>query len=388
MEERTQVYAFEQDQESEGGVKHEDGAINQQQQNESDLPNIIQTLLKWQFPRNKLICNVGVLALCFQGYNLFSIIFNSPYISMGIMGPILPLGFALWNLVPDYGKGIFQNILHENPKMLKGIVKKMSMITIPLLPIMLLLFVAIVVLAQNFNIVPYGKHTDLVYYISLGLSAGIVFVWPTGMLLLSMYQYTAKLWTEKIKIYMDTIHDKLLQFDLETGNKSKCLNDIYKSQEVAEEWALKVNKKMTILNGLFVSVWIMMSIVMIVIIWIMQSVNPSPTNTWKIGFLAFFALFFLLFGILILYFLAKPNQVWIKHSNYILNDARIMIRKEELFGSQFDQWLSQQEINSQRLFNIKLTSKLLGRLAALLSSVFTIVFYFIIREELRSFASS
>ena len=132
----------------------------------------------------------------------------------------------------------------------------------------------------------------------------------------------------------------------------------------------------------------MMSIVMIVIIWIMQSVNPSPTNTWKIGFLAFFALFFLLFGILILYFLAKPNQVWIKHSNYILNDARIMIRKEELFGSQFDQWLSQQEINSQRLFNIKLTSKLLGRLAALLSSVFTIVFYFIIREELRSFASS
>ena len=29
MEERTQVYAFEQDQESEGGVKHEDGAINQ-----------------------------------------------------------------------------------------------------------------------------------------------------------------------------------------------------------------------------------------------------------------------------------------------------------------------------------------------------------------------
>ena len=127
---------------------------------------------------------------------------------------------------------------------------------------------------------------------------------------------------------------------------------------------------------------------MILIINVLQSVNPSPTNTWKIAVLAFFAIMFLLFGILLLYFLAKPNQVWTKHSNYILNDARIMIRKEELFGSQFDQWLSQQEINSQRLFNIKLTSKLLGRLAAFLSSVFTIIFYFIIREELRSFASS
>ena len=208
------------------------------------------------------------------------------------------------------------------------------------------------------------------------------------ILLFSMYQYTAKVWTEKIKIYMDTIHDKLLHFDLENGNKSKCLNDIYKSQEVAEEWALKVNKKMTMVNGLVFSVCIMFSILMIVIIGIMQSVNPSPTNTWKIAVLAFSATFFLLFGIFILYFLAKPNQVWIKHSNYVLNDARIMIRKEELFGSQFDQWLSQQEINSQRLFNIKLTSKLLGRLAAFLSSVFTIIFYFIIREELRSFASS
>ena len=93
-------------------------------------------------------------------------------------------------------------------------------------------------------------------------------------------------------------------------------------------------------------------------------------------------------GIFFLFFLAKPNQVWIKHSNYVLNDARIMIRKEELFGSQFDQWLSQQEINSQRLFNIKLTSKLLGRVAALLSSGFTIIIYVIIREELQSFASS
>ena len=37
MEERTQVYAFEQDQEREGGVKHEDGAINQQQQNDQYL---------------------------------------------------------------------------------------------------------------------------------------------------------------------------------------------------------------------------------------------------------------------------------------------------------------------------------------------------------------
>ena len=52
---------------------------------------------------------------------------------------------------------------------------------------------------------------------------------------------------------MDTIHDTLLQFDLENGNKSKCLNDIYKSQEVVEDWALKVNKKMTILNGYVVS---------------------------------------------------------------------------------------------------------------------------------------
>ena len=93
----------------------------------------------------------------------------------------------------------------------------------------------------------------------------------------------------------------------------------------------------------------MISILIIFIISIMQSVNPSPTNTWKIAVLAFFAIIFLLSGILLLYFLARPNQVWIQHSNYILNDARIMIRKEELFGSQFDQWLSQQEINSQPL---------------------------------------
>ena len=151
MEERTQVYAFEQDQESEGGVKHEDGAINELQQNENDLPNIIQKLLKWQISRNKLIGNIGVLALCSLFYFMFSIVFNSPYIPVAIVGPILPIVVAVWNLVPDYGKGIYQNILHENPKMLKGIVKKMSMIFIPLLPILLLSFVVIVV----FYALPY-----------------------------------------------------------------------------------------------------------------------------------------------------------------------------------------------------------------------------------------
>ena len=79
--------------------------------------SFFEKLLKWQFRRNKLICNVGVLAVCLQGYNILSIIFNSPYISMAIMVPNALLGLILWNLVPDYGKG--KNILHENPKMLK-----------------------------------------------------------------------------------------------------------------------------------------------------------------------------------------------------------------------------------------------------------------------------
>ena len=166
-EERTQVYAIEQDKESEGVVTHEDKVINEIQQNENDLPNIIQKLLKWQFSRNKLLCNIAFLPFWFEFFVVYSIVFNSPYIGIAIMGPLLPIMLAFYNSIPDYGEGIYQSILHENPKILKGIVKKMSMIFLSVVPIMALSFVSCR-FSTKFKYSSYGKHTDLIYYIFLG----------------------------------------------------------------------------------------------------------------------------------------------------------------------------------------------------------------------------
>ena len=84
----------------------------------------------------------------------------------------------------------------------------------------------------------------------------------------------------------------------------------------------------------------------------MQSVNPSPTNTWKIAALAFGAL--ISYWIVeSLYYIFLPNQIKFgyKYSNYILNDARIMITTFSFIADpNSDQWLSQQEIKLAATF--------------------------------------
>ena len=360
--ERTNVYAFEQDMQEK--VRSENTNTNGREDAEDLLSDTLKMLLKWQFPRNPLTRNIVLLTFMVQLFLVASIICDSTYIGIAFAAPLAPVWFYVFNKIPDFGKGVIINTIGIDRKLYYIILKKVVIMFVIIYLIMILLMVATSAVAKNLKLTTFGVYTDVMLYILPACMIPVAYIMTQVVFNFSILIYTVSIWNKKIKSYMEKIREELLEFDLENRNKTTCLNEIYKEQEIAEGWAVKVNNKFMMLSGSSILLCIMTAVSVIIIISIMQTVNPSPTNAWKIGIMAFFSLFFTILSLVLLYYLARPNQMWLKHSNGILNDARIVIRKEELFGLQFDNWLSQQELNALRIFNVKLTMKLLGRITA------------------------
>ena len=93
----------------------------------------------------------------------------------------------------------------------------------------------------------------------------------------------------------------------------------------------------------------------------------------------------LFFFIIIMKMYTAPSVVWNMETKALLSDPRLAYRIGEMFGkNQFKQLLDNHELKAQRLLGLQGTTDRLFKIAGTVGSIFGIVAYFLIREELRT----
>ena len=102
--------------------------------------------------------------------------------------------------------------------------------------------------SKNYTL--FGKHTYLMIYIQIVTLPFLHFCYVVGVrfnrVVIKYISLTCK---RKIEEYIKRIRDTLLSFDVETGDKEKCWQDIYEVQKDVEQWAHDINKSMSTSNG-------------------------------------------------------------------------------------------------------------------------------------------
>ena len=67
-----------------------------------------------------------------------------------------------------------------------------------------------------------------------------------------------------------------------------------------------------------------------------------------------------------------------------MNDPRLQIKINALFGPRFNEWMNNHEAKAARAFNFQVTPVLVMEVGSAICSLLTIVGYLIVREELRA----
>ena len=82
---------------------------------------------------------------------------------------------------------------------------------------------------------------------------------------------------------------------------------------------------------------------------------------------------------------ARPNMAWERAKLVSLNDARVRRAIVRLgWAEQWEAWLQHHEVNAARAFGVKVTNRMMRSVSSGMASVFTIVLYILLRQELQS----
>ena len=272
-----------------------------------------------------------------QLFLVASIICDSTYIGIAFAAPLAPVWFYVFNKIPDLERLII-NTIGIDRKLYYIILKKVVIMFVIIYLIMILLMVATSAVAKNLKLTTFGVYTDVMLYILPACMIPVAYIMTQVVFNFSILIYTVSIWNKKIKSYMEKFVKSSWSLIWKT-EQTTCLNEIYKEQEIAEGWAVKVNNKFMMLSGSSILLCIMTHKRYYYHLYHANS-KPIPNKCledWNYGF--FFS-FFTILSLVLLYYLARPNQMWLKHSNGILNDKNCN-QKRRIVGLQFDN-LSQQ----------------------------------------------
>ena len=78
-------------------------------------------------------------------------------------------------------------------------------------------------------------------------------------------------------------------------------------------------------------------------------------------------------------------MAWERAKTSLLNDAKVRRAVVHMgWSEQWDEWLHQHEINAARTFGVKVTMTGMRRATSALTSVFTVIMYFLLRQEIQN----
>ena len=189
-------------------------------------------------------------------------------------------------------------------------------------------------------------------------------------------------WTHKLQAYVKKVHEILIEFGTasEVSSEAKAMAAIAAEQKKIECWATAMNKLIqdSIGHNLLATLsWVFVPIGVL-------ALNPAVSSAAEVGMLAFMSSLCLIFGAMGLSSTTKPNIAWNHAVRSMLYDARVQNLNIKLVQNRFQPWLDSHEINALRAFGMKVTVRRLQQALTTVGSLFTVVMYFILREELRT----
>ena len=363
----------------------------------SELPKVLKLGLKYSPRRNPKTylfiqcCGGGI-----GSFQMFTFITGSP-----ILGAILAVCFMSGAIsmmfIPDFSKGIFLEMLLADKEHTETIAKSIKSNAILNVLTFDLIFIPIV---TYFMVVPLATTTELLgpytYIISpimwtitvLSLIPGAVFELG-GYFSLEI----GRVWDIKIKNYLKIVHDILLQQDIQHNDPEANIlvtgadvtDRLSIEYEKVEKWASIVNRETSGINNgtmLFSFGFALVNILLI------ASGVGGKNRVATIVTLTILSILMLLWGLQTLYSAAKPSFTWENTKIKLLNDPKIQRAIVKIgWAERWENWLHHHELNASKIFGVKVTMSAMRNVGSAIASLFAIVMYFLLRNELRELAS-
>eukprot|EP00944_MAST-04C_sp_MAST-4C-sp1_P005283 g5283.t1 len=314
---------------------------------------------------------------------IFSFITSS--LAVGIVfATINILFFAVYTLQPDFTKVVFLDMLLKDAKTTKKINDNIINATIGGV---IFNFLVLMPMFWIFLIYPFatmqpgmlGKYTyeiTMVFGILGQLCQVASFIFSYGDYLPDQISLVH---IQKIKKYLLTVRDLILN-DTAEEDGMPLVDKLSMEQEKVEKWILEINKGISTFNSISI---VGMSGYIIFFLNIAGGGYGVGTSVVFSGM----SLFIFMFFSSSLYAIAKPNMVWEQQKILILNNPKVIsavLQKLKFPKENFESWLNLHNINASRAFGTKITFEKMKQAAGVLTSVFGVVMYLLLREELRS----
>ena len=210
---------------------------------------------------------------------------------------------------------------------------------------------------------------------------GMLLSMPLVALQDPMAQIIQKTWTRNLKAYMKKVHSILIDLSISADvSEARAIAEIAAEQRNIESWATAVNYLNSTQQGLAVAINLLWVFVPMAVL----AINPEVSSYAEVGTLCFLSIMCLFFFGMALSAATKPNIAWNNQVSAMLYDARIQNINTKLIQNRFQPWLDSHEISATRAFGIKVTVRRLLQSVSIVSSIFTLVMYLILREQLRS----
>eukprot|EP00943_MAST-04B_sp_MAST-4B-sp1_P002204 g2204.t1 len=356
-------------------------------QNIEELPNFLRRMIRLSPTRwKKTFTFMAILTQVGFGGTIFTYITSSPIIGL-VIGILFFFADCTNLLQPDFNSGVFLDVLLQDTKTAKKINDNIFNATVSMCIIFPLLFTP---LAWYFFMYPLaltkllGESTYIITMVAGGLATLAVLPYSVLCSTQPLSDQVSVVHIQKIEKYLSRVRSIILGTDVESHESSNIevgmslVDRLSHEQAQVEKWIIAINKGMATFNSLLSFSMLSSVVITLIIVASMNSVGP-------IMFIIALALFMWVMFSNTLYALAKPNMVWEQQKILLLNDAKVILNLK-FPKENFESWLDNHNINAARVFGTKLTFEKMRQATGALTSVFGVVLYLLLRDDLKGLA--
>eukprot|EP00946_MAST-07B_sp_MAST-7B-sp1_P003339 g3339.t1 len=353
-----------------------------------DLPYILRLGLRFSPVRWKATYMLASTLSAGLGSGLaFAAITGS--LSIGItLGVLFALTAVVYMVCPDFSQGIFLDMLLQDAKRTREIANATRNSLCAQYAFMILIFLPLV---SVFLVLPlaheeswFGEY-HFIIVISMWVVAMLGSV-PQGIMEImpNSANEIGRVWESKIKDYMHHMHTILLRHDTvdeETGQAHDVTRELAEEFEKAEHWAQQVIDG----TGVYYSCMVACPLVLALInVGVMAAWSGGQRQVAAIVTLSLFTAMMVLVFIGVMHGMAKPNLMWERMKVRLLNNPRIQRVVARIgWADRWEAWLNLHELNASRAFGAKVTTNLMRKVGGSIASLFAIVVYLLLREQVR-----
>ena len=229
----------------------------------------------------------------------------------------------------------------------------------------------------------FGKDTsDIFIYCGIGSSVlhPVLDIMQFALWKALTKEISLKIWIKKSESYLSNIKTILLS----KKPKDEILDQLAKEQETIEDFAHCINTTENNTKGVvlvFKTIYLFLPLLLLLL------PRAEQIKTINLTLILVFSLSNLHSLNGSLQKIAKPNMVWERLKQRLLNDFRLAPAVGgEIFQNteQFYLYLDKHEISARRACGTNITSKLISKGFGLAASVFSFIFYLVIRNEMQT----